>query len=340
MSYELRILSGLHRGAILPLDEEMLSIGAGEDADVVLVDSGVEERHARLSMSESGWVIVSNGGNIFSADGTPLLEESEFACGGFVRIGPVWICISEDGDPWPQPPADSISPVVPEPMLDAPLTTPLTTPLAAQEEGGTVSEQPPPNRKKMRRAALMPALVLAVTTAAAAYAFTSKPAQQPVFNEATSAQLNSDKHTGRTSALDAGAAKQKPLALTQEGLQKAFRKRLADAELINRFDLKLEDQLWEMRANLDDDEAARFERVLKTFMDENRIVFPVHARIVPAEGMLPFKISQVMSGTNAGIVTADGRRMYIGDELNGIRLLAVAGNRVKFLGKRKIEIVW
>ena len=37
MQTELRILNGLHRGGILPLDESTLLIGSNEDADVVLV---------------------------------------------------------------------------------------------------------------------------------------------------------------------------------------------------------------------------------------------------------------------------------------------------------------
>ncbi|MGI4936529.1 MAG: FHA domain-containing protein, partial [Janthinobacterium lividum] len=48
--YELRILNGLHRGATLPLDEQAQTIGQSEDADVVLVDQGIADRHAVLTM--------------------------------------------------------------------------------------------------------------------------------------------------------------------------------------------------------------------------------------------------------------------------------------------------
>jgi type III secretion protein D len=115
---------------------------------------------------------------------------------------------------------------------------------------------------------------------------------------------------------------------------------MKEADLLQHFDLDLNDTGWSMRAHLDDAEGARFERILKTFVSDNKITFPVSARVGSAESMLPFKIRQVVSGVNAGIVTADGERFYVGDELNGVRLVAVTDNHLTFMGKRKIEVIW
>jgi type III secretion protein D len=56
--------------------------------------------------------------------------------------------------------------------------------------------------------------------------------------------------------------------------------------------------------------------------------------------MLPFKIRQVISGVNASIVTQDGERMYIGDELKGVRLVTIDSSILTFAGKRKIQVKW
>lgn len=330
MTYELRILSGLHRGAILPLDEDQLSIGAHEDADVVLVDPGVESIHARLSKSESGWVLASSGGSIFSTDNSAAQEEIALARGALARVGHTWICISEGGDIWPE------LPVTAGRLSEHARETPATA--HDDERAGKEPSRRP--AKRVRRVAFIPALALAVTTAAAAYAFTAKPAPQPDMKPTNAVFAGGQNLESPASAEAGGSGGLRAAALSQEELKKAFRKKLTDAELIGCFDLKLEDQSWEMRGDLDDEEAARFERVLKSFMDEHRIRFPVRAQIVSAEGMLPFRVTQVISGANAGIVTADGHRMYVGDEFNGVRLQAIAGNRVKFAGRRKIEIVW
>jgi type III secretion protein D len=128
--------------------------------------------------------------------------------------------------------------------------------------------------------------------------------------------------------------------LPPEELRTAFRKRLSDADLLKRFDLTLLDEHWSMQAALDDDEAARFERILTAFVKAHNITFPVNAKIGNAESMLPFKIRQVISGVNASIVTQDGERMYIGDELKGVRLVTIDSSILTFAGKRKIQVKW
>ena len=131
-----------------------------------------------------------------------------------------------------------------------------------------------------------------------------------------------------------------PARLSPDELRSAFRKRMKDADLLKQFDLDLTDEGWSMRAHLDDAESARFERILKAFVAEHKISFPISAKVGSAESMLPFKIRQVVSGTNAGIVTGTGERFYVGDEFQGVRLVSVVENRLTFMGKRKIEVVW
>lgn len=95
-----------------------------------------------------------------------------------------------------------------------------------------------------------------------------------------------------------------------------------------------------MQAALDEEDAERFQRMLKAFMKRYDIHFPVNVKIGSAEAMLPFRIQQVISGNNASIVTDDGRRMYVGDEYRGTKLAAIDGNQLSFTGKRSIDIKW
>ncbi|MES2075945.1 MAG: hypothetical protein V4462_10060, partial [Pseudomonadota bacterium] len=138
----------------------------------------------------------------------------------------------------------------------------------------------------------------------------------------------------------AGAGAAPAPVLTGEALRGAFRKRLADADLLKRFDLDLQDQQWLMKAALDDEEADRFARILSGFVKQQRIDFHISAKIGSGESMLPFKIQQVISGANASLVTQDGERIYVGDEYQGVRLVAIQANQLSFSGKRKIEVKW
>lgn len=143
---------------------------------------------------------------------------------------------------------------------------------------------------------------------------------------------------GETAAVEEPVAE--VAALTPEQLRQAFRSRLADADLTSRFKLTLSDSAWLMHAVLDDTETPRFERVLWDFLREHKLSFPVSAKIVSADTMLPFKIQQVVSGANASLVTQDGRRLRVGEQYRGVRLLAIKGNRLRFGGKRKFELKW
>ncbi len=139
-------------------------------------------------------------------------------------------------------------------------------------------------------------------------------------------------------AANPDAAPSKPL--TPAELRKAFRKRLADADLLPRFDLNLQDHQWQLKAALDEEETARFERILNAFVKQHNIKFPIQAQVGNNELMLPFKIRQVISGTNASVVTSDGSRLYVGDELKGVRLVSIQGDKLTFAGKRTIEVTW
>lgn len=358
--YELRILSGLHRGATLPLDDHPHVLGASDDADVVLVDPGVETNHATLSLTDSGWLLTALDGNILPADTNQSQAVLDLTPGDFARLGTIWLTVVEQDSPWENPPAeplDALSDVMGAEDMAAedlePLAAMEETAIAepaAESETAEVEESASEKTaakagegRRGRRLIFIPMAIGAVLSAAAAYAITSNPEPSSAFKKIDiQAQIGtqSTSHKGKTNWSTAEATPAPTKALSSSELRSAFRKRLAEADLLKRFDLSLEDQSWSMKAALDDEEAARFERVLTAFITANNITFPVHAQVGNAESMLPFKIRQVITGANASVVTQDGDRLYVGDEYRGVKLAAIHDNRLTFTGKRKIEVKW
>lgn len=361
--HELRILSGLHRGATLPLDANAHAIGASEEADVVLVDSGIEQLHATLSPEGSAWLLSANEGQIFNAQSNRPQQTVELAPGGFARVGDIWLTISEEGAPWEKPPAQpphepEAEPVETEdeqPEFEADENglsgSEEEAPHDAEEEFfGPMPENPPqalpsagvlaaaPQDAPRRwRKARLPLLIVAALSIAGFYALWASYSKRPQPLPAKPA--NTLAQTAPKAAAPKPDAKPEA-AVSEDELRTAFRKRLADAELLRRFDLNLEDHNWTMRATLDADEMARFDRILETFVDKYSITFPVSATVGNGEIMLPFKVRQVISGANASIVTDDGHRLYVGEQYRGVRLVAVRDTRLTFAGKRKIEVNW
>ena len=334
IEFELRILNGLHRGASLPLDEQPQLIGAGDDADVVLVDPGIEPRHAVLRLEGGRWSLLALDGIVRGAQDDVPADQPDLAAGDCARVGRIWVTVTAPGaawqDPPPDPPAlaalpqdeqdDIAAEAAPEEeeMPEAP--EPITQPAAAPVTSARIDKP----RRRRSRIVMLPVALGAGLVAAAAYAYTARSGE-PLRPPPAAARP----------AVKPAAAPPSPQELRQ-----AFRQRLAEVDLLRRFDLTLEDRAWTMRASLDEEEAARFRRILAAFVATHHIDFPVDVRIGGADTMLPFKVKQVISGANASIVTDDGQRLYPGDDYRGVRLVAINGNRISFNGTQPIEVKW
>lgn len=357
--YELRILSGLHRGATLPMEPRSHLIGASEDADVVLVDHGIAERHAALTMDSEGWSLTAMDGEVRGAETDAPAGQHGLAAGEFARVGRVWLTVVEQDAPWEDPPPEPLplaAPAQPEAQVDGYADEMLSVDellggdddragqpaeaaaaeaaeaaeAAAAQAAAPQQPEPPPQLRPARKARkiLLPIAVGAIlSVGAAAYAITTRPADV-------------DAKTVARAALAHAPAALAPKPLSQEALRQALRQRLSEVDLLRRFNLTLNDNAWSLQAALDEEEAARFRRMLDGFMQANHITFPVEVKLGNPDSMLPFKIQQVISGANASVVTDDGQRLYPGDEYRGVKLTAIDGNRLTFAGRQPIEVKW
>ncbi|WP_206952685.1 FHA domain-containing protein [Trinickia acidisoli] len=108
---ELRILTGLNRGAALPLEGETIRFGSGAENDIVLLDPGMPQHAGVLERSgDSAWRYrtcassESCGDAIVSAT---LAEGKAIVSGSRWFAGPVLIGCDDESTPWhakPVPP--------------------------------------------------------------------------------------------------------------------------------------------------------------------------------------------------------------------------------------------
>ena len=199
------------------------------------------------------------------------------------------------------------------------------------------------SERKIRAIQLMAAVVMCAIACAAVFKSSASIAETAVHDPTSNTAgliAQAGGTIGTVRKRDGYTASVPTTALSPEQLRNAFRGRLADAALMQYFELNLGDRLWLMHAVLDDAQMLRFERLLLEFVREYHVRFPFSAKIVSADTTLPFKIQQVISGANASVVMQDGRRMRVGEVYRGVRLLSVKGDRLTFGGKRTIELRW
>ena len=107
--FELRVLSGLHEGAALPLFGECWSIGADQDADLELYDPGVAARHARLHGMAGRWTVQAQEGLLQDDAGTVRAQITDLAPGRAFAIGGIRLCVADTQSAWLDEPADAVA---------------------------------------------------------------------------------------------------------------------------------------------------------------------------------------------------------------------------------------
>jgi len=300
MMYELRVLSGLHQGAALPLFGEQWSIGAHADADLLLNDTGIAEHHARLRLINGGWSVQAEAGLIQGADGLVLAQISDLPPNTPFSIGVVRLCVTLADQPWPQAPAPQPLPTAVE--SKAPLTL-------------TLSSISPARHKHL----ISLLLVCAVILVAVGMASTGdREAQASLMPTA-----------------DRKQALASPFEVRQQLL-----KMLGERELGQKVSLLVVNGQIVLDGEVPQDDVELVARMLNRFGEQFDTVVPVLSRVRASDGTLPFKILQIVGGPNGHVVLETGSRLFVGDEVDGVRLVLIDNNKVVFDGAQRYEVRW
>ena len=358
MNRELRILSGLHRGALLPLNEgEKLTIGSDPGCDIVLVDPGIHALVLSVQLASDGWEIerFDSKGQITDTQHLPSGAVA-LVCGVVLTVvdsSQVWTFISAQDAQDEMLRAQASS-------LQAPPTSANGQETTGRSLGGQKNKGLPAKskRKLTQRLLVMGAVMLGFATFSLSRTVATSEQSGPqaaMGNKDRSRTADKNKplwdalpsNPSRNSLemTDKAVAKDSPLGsatseYSPEKLRSMMIQRLRDAYLADKLELDLTDSAWTMRGVLDEEDSRLFGRVLAAFYKEHNVKIPLHAYVNSAEEMLPFKIQQFSGGAMGSVVTSDGQRLYVGDSHKGYTLQRIDGRRIVFAGKRKVEVIW
>ena len=288
--FELRVLSGLHEGAALPLFGECWSIGAHQDADLELYDPGVAARHARLHGLAGRWTVQAQEGLLQDDAGTVRAQIADLAPGRAFAIGGIRLCVADTQSAWLDEPADAVA------QPGAPVTA------------GSKSKWLAPGVL-----VLVPILMaLAWQPMGTAPALAPKPSP---------------------------ASNKRQLATTAQVHQQLL-KMLIERDLGNTVRLQVAADRITLGGEVGQDSLALVSRMLERFEVQFETPVAIINQVQQASTVLPFRIVQIIGGPKAHVVLADGRRLFFGDEVQGLRLTAIDNRRVLFEGRQRHEVNW
>jgi type III secretion protein D len=323
---ELRILNGLHRGAAMQIqDTHVIKIGSGDDSDVLISDNGIDELHLTLEMQAEYGLVLDAIGKVQGEDGV-LVEQSiiveRLHC---FSLNGIWIGIADTTDDWDifgELPASFAS-------------------LSLVEDGDAENYNIEPIKMSWKSKALAIIGLLMLTGWATANVFIPKYSNLKEMdnNGLNSATKNSLININQEQASQKEETKKIVKKFySREEMSDALNNKLLELQLNKFVDINYSAEGWQINGNMDDEDRLRLERAVQSFNAQFKPKFPITINIMSATTLLPFKVTQIISGKLAGITTEDGQRIFIGDSLDGYRLVAVQGNKASFDGKRKIDV--
>ena len=288
--FELRVLSGLHEGAALPLFGECWSIGAHQDADLELYDPGVAARHARLHGMAGRWTVQAQEGLLQDDTGTVRAQIADLAPGRAFAIGGIRLCVADTQSAWLDKPADAVA-----------------------QPGATV-----PAGSKSKWLAPGVLVLVPILMALAWQPMGSVPALAPQPSPA------SNKRQLETAAQ----------------VHQQLLKMLIERDLGNTVRLQVAADRITLGGDVGQDSLALVTRMLERFEVQFETPVTIVNQVQQTSTVLPFRIVQIIGGQKAHVVLADGRRLFFGDEVQGLRLTAIDNRRVLFEGRQRHEVNW
>ncbi|WP_219266928.1 FHA domain-containing protein [Pseudomonas sp. Xaverov 259] len=298
--FELRVLDGLHQGAALPLFGEQWSIGAHPEADLVLSDPGIAEQHALLRLVGSTWSVQAQAGLLQGAKGQVVAQITHLALGEQFGVGAIRLYVAVADQPWPEAPAPATSAKVM--AKEAPQTLKL-------------SALGPSQQKRLISVVLVVAVIIMVVGIASTGERDPQASLMPTGPQKT--ELAS------------------PFEVRQQLLNM-----LSERDLSQRVSLQVINGQVALNGDVSEEDLALVTRMLDRFGEQFDSVVPVLSRVRAHDNELPFKIVQIIGGANGHVVLEDGNRLFVGDQVDDLRLVMIDNSKVVFEGAQRYEVRW
>lgn len=308
MTYELRVLTGLHRGAALPLTGGEWSIGSSSGTDLALYDPGIKDRHCLLRRVDEIWSLTRKEGLVTDNEGhkvdaiSPLQPGTPFALSG------VWLSVVSANTEWPEDEDEQ-----PQPEADAE---------SVEQELSDQCNDPQPKRVVAQpRSLLGPILLLGASVLFLGALFSGLNREEPVLVLPTT--------PSRIPLKDAAA------------VHEVLERMLKERELQTRVSIADEKGKIFLKGRFDEDDLLQStERMLLRFEQQYKSPLQVLSDLPEATPLLPFSIVQISNSRLPNVLTNEGRRLFLGDEVQGVRFVDISDNQLVFEGDRRIEVSW
>ncbi|WP_431050691.1 hypothetical protein [Roseateles sp. L2-2] len=336
---ELRVLSGLQSGAALPL-QDALAVGAGDDADLLLLGDGGTPARLLVRLAPDGGVTLEPlEAGVVLADGTALSAGTSTALqpGEAFRTGDAWLVVrpsSDAWDAWTPPRLDAAMAATTAPSPGDGVQTPIAADPIMVADVRTSRKVPSPRSPSAPR----PMRALGSVIVAAGLLSTMLGVAALVRQAAE----------GEVAAGQDGAAGTKPDLRPRGGSRAASSTTTAAAPAASADvppAVASAAKAVPGSVPAPSDAASTRAPAIEVIRGATSDRSGGHDRLlvnVPGDGIviLPFDIQEVLLGSHSQVTLTDGRRLEPGDRAGDWRLAEIRPGALVFDGPRKVQVGW
>lgn len=335
---ELRVLSGLQAGAALSI-EDLLIVGAGDDADLLLLDEGVAATHLRIRRSEGGELALEAAGeNVLGPGRRPVEIGGSVVIepGDAFQAGPVWLAVRLAGDPWEAWTPPAVAPTSARDEMSVDVEP------AADHDDGTAMESigsdagwaaDPADRREVSDEKLRPSrwLSLSIVLAGLLSTIVGVAALMSQIDHTSPTQSTATRATALDAivetvhrmlagrAVEAAPRPPPPAEPTRKGSDNGSADQAVSAE----------------EPSSEAESVNDIAHALPISHDRLVVRSPNGDTVV-----LPFDVREVLFGSRSYVVLTDGRRLSPGDTVESWRLTDIRPGTLVFEGPRKVLVPW
>lgn len=136
------------------------------------------------------------------------------------------------------------------------------------------------------------------------------------------------------------AAAQKNVLATVPEVRQQLLRMLNERDLAQRVTLQVVNGQVSLHGDVSQEQMALLSRMLARFTEQFDSAVPVMSRVRESGSQPPFKITQIVGGPNGHVVLEGGQRLFLGDEVDGLRLVSIDNGRLVFDGRQRFEVRW
>lgn len=295
---ELRVLSGLSRGAAMPL-EDQITIGSDFACDLILVDPDVAERHATLQA-------LGNGRYTLSMVDAPRTSPTNVGLGEQFEVAGIRMVLAPSDAPW-----DFALPVTkPVPLSD--IEQAVASAVAAGRLGpGAASKGTAPTSSRPRWIVAAACGVVALVLVGFGVFLLLEPDPPPLPKPVVAA----------------------PRLYSEADVQLIAKQFGAHLEELNILGVKLgtAPQQLAVQGLVDKGAESRFEAAVQQLRDSHPGLKVRLDLDTDSAAVLPFEVTAAVGGPNGSVLLSDGQQLFVGAEEQGFRFLGLAGACLNFI---------